>query len=161
MLLHIYSDISSLPPLRPKQLIAYLLSPGGRQRQLEREIAALRAQLATLSMTDNYIEYVKLERRINAAEKQRTSGGAQQVTRTLLIRYGLSYGSQVLLSLVLVAISILYRYVPVIVLGDQFNFAPFAWLMRFPTGVTGAVSVPFWIFVSSFAAKNVASMCGQ
>lgn len=143
------------------QLTAYLLSPSRQQRQQAAEVAAMRQQLATISMASDYTAYVKLERRIVAAERAQSTSKSQQVTRTLVIKYGLSYGSQALLSLVLVVVSLWYRSVPVLVLGDRFNFAPFAWLMRFPTGVEGAVSVPFWTFVSSFVAKGVASVCGH
>lgn len=142
------------------QLIAFLLRPSRQERQHLADVAAMRHQLATISMATDYTAYVKLERRIVAAKHAEKTRKSQQVTRTLVIKYGLSYGSQALLSLVLLAVSLWYRYVPVLVLGDRFNFAPFAWLMRFPTGVEGAVSVPFWTFVSSFVAKGVASVCG-
>lgn len=143
------------------QLIAYLLSPSRQQRKHAAEVAAMREQLATISMASDYTAYVKLERRIAAAEREQGASASQQLTRTLVTRYGLSYGSQALLSLILFGMSLWYRSVPVLVLGDRFNFAPFAWLMRFPTGVEGAVSVPFWVFVSSFVAKGVASVCGH
>lgn len=112
-------------------------------------------------MSAEYTAYVKLERRIAAAERAAAAEQKASVTHQLLIRYGLSYGTQALLSTALVALSLWYRAQPVIVMGDRFNFAPFGWLMAFPTGVAGAVSVPFWTFVSSFVAKGVASACGQ
>lgn len=146
---------------RRAQLIAFLLRPCARHRQLSREIAAMRLELAALSPATEYTKCVKLERRILAAQSEQNNLGTSDATRQLIVRYAVPYGSQLLLSLVLVAISILYRYVPVVVFGDRYNFAPFSWLMGFPTGVTGAVSVPFWIFVSSFVAKSVASLCGQ
>lgn len=108
-------------------------------------------------MKDDYTAYIKLERKVQAAKTARQQQEVGKGPRTLLIRYG----TQALLALMLVGLSIVYRYVPVIVLGDHFNFTPFGWLMRFPTGISGAVSAPFWIFVNSFVWKGVASACGQ
>lgn len=108
-------------------------------------------------MKDDYTAYIKLERKVQAAKTARQQLETGKLPRSSLIRYG----TQALLALILVVLSIVYRYVPVIVLGDQFNFAPFGWLMRFPTGISGAVSAPFWIFVNSFVWKGVASACGQ
>lgn len=139
------------------QIIALATRPGAEHRQLTAEIVSLRKQLATLSLKDDYTTYIKTERKIKAAQTARDQLGSGKMSRSLVIKYG----SQALLTLTLVGISITYRYVPVIVLGDQFNFTPFGWLMTFPTGISGAVSVPFWIFVNSFVSKGVASAVGQ
>lgn len=108
-------------------------------------------------MKDDYTAYIKLERKMQAAKTARQNLETSKLPLSLLIRYG----TQALLATLLIGLSIVYRYVPVIVLGDYFNFAPFGWLMRFPTGISGAVSAPFWIFVNSFVWKGVASACGQ
>lgn len=139
------------------QIIAFATRPSSEHRKFTAEIVSLKRYLATLSLKDDYTTYVKTERKIQAAQIARDQLGTGSITRSLLIKYG----SQALLTLTLIGISITYRYVPVILLGDQFNFTPFGWLMTFPTGISGAVSVPFWIFVNSFVSKGVASAVGQ
>lgn len=82
---------------------------------------------------------------------------SESQSKRLIFNYGVSYGIKVLLTLSLIIISITYRGMPVIVFDDRFDFTPFNGLIRFPTGVDGGVSVPFWIFVNSFVSKNFAS----
>lgn len=109
-------------------------------------------------MRQEYTNYVKTERKIVTlqAKLNNLKGGKQ--TKNLVIQFGVPYGAQFLLTLTMIILSIVYRYSPVLVLDNkQFDLVPFGTLIRFPTGVNGAVSVPFWIFVSSFVAKHAAS----
>lgn len=120
-------------------------------------IAVFNDELSKLSMKDDYIIYVKTERKVRAAQADLTELTKRKATNNLMLNYGISYGSQIVLAISLMVISFTYRSVPVIVLGDKFDFTPFNALMRFPTGIRGAVSVPFWIFVNSFIYKGLAA----
>lgn len=109
-------------------------------------------------MRQEYTAYVKQERKIVTAQtKLNELRGAKQ-TKNLVYQYGIPYGCQLALSFVLLIISIAYRYTPVVVFdGQQYDFVPFGSLIKFPTGIDGGVSVPFWIFVNSFMSRHVAS----
>lgn len=120
-------------------------------------IAAMNNELSKLSMKDDYIIYVKKERQIRAAQTDLTDIIKLQATNNLKLNYGISCGSQIVLVVSLMVISFIYRYVPVIVMGDKFDFTPFGGLMRFPTGIRGAISVPFWIFINNFMYKGLAA----
>lgn len=120
-------------------------------------IAAINDELSKLSMKDDYIIYVKKERKIRAAQADLAELTKRKTTNNLMLNYGISYGSQIVLAVSLMVISFMYRSVPVIVFSDKFDFTPFNALMRFPTGIRGAVSVPFWIFVNSFIYKGLAA----
>ncbi|GAB0087390.1 hypothetical protein DMENIID0001_016870 [Sergentomyia squamirostris] len=124
---------------------------------LKVKIVEHRRELKGISMREDYTGYVKVERKIVAAEKRLNELAILNSTSKLIIKYGIPYGTQVLLSLILVSISILYRSTPVMVFEEKFDFMPFGAIMRVPTGVPGAISVPFWIFVSSFVGRALAS----
>ena len=107
-------------------------------------------------MMKEYTTYVKLERKIvENEEKLRTIRSENQFKKTLL-KYGLSYGLNAIFTLVLIGTSIWHRYTPIMVFPGDYNFVPFSGLMSFPTGVSNAVSVPFWIFASSFVMNSIA-----
>lgn len=108
-------------------------------------------------MRDNYVNYIQLERQMNGKQANLDRAISESQSKRLILNYGVSYGSKVLLTLSLIIISITYRGEPVLVFDHRFDFTPFNGLIRFPTGVNGAVSVPFWIFVNSFVSKNFAS----
>lgn len=138
-------------------MIALITAPTRAERKLEDEINQLKAELADIPMRQEYTQYVKTERKIATIQTKLNSIKSQRQTKNLMVQYGLPYGSQFCLTLVLIGLSIFYRYTPVIIFDDKLDLVPFSGLIRFPTGIDGAVSVPFWIFVNSFVSKHVAS----
>lgn len=106
-------------------------------------------------MHEDYTGYVKIERKIVILEQRLSSQRTSSFDKEILINYGTGYCIQFLISLVLMIISLTYRNVPVIIFEDKFNFAPFGGIMKFPTGVDGAISVPIWSFVSVFTFRTI------
>lgn len=137
----------------------FLLRPSAQEQKLNNEIKAMRKEQSKLSMKDDYTTHVKLERKLLAAQAQlQELANNGMAKKRLFVQYILPYGSQFIMSITLIYISFAYRSEPVIMLGDKFDFTPFSWVMRFPTGIRGAVSVPFWIFVNSFVNKALTQM---
>lgn len=136
----------------------YLSATTKEEKQLLQEIKELKKELEDIPMRSEYTKYVKTERKIVAVQTKLSTLRNEKITRNLALQYGIPYGTQVALSFVLLIVSFAYRYTPVIVFdGLQYDLVPFGALLRFPTGIDGAVSVPFWIFVNSFVSKHLAS----
>lgn len=140
------------------QIVRFLSAITKEEKQLLAEIKELKNELEEIPMRSEYTKYVKTERKILAVQTKLNALRREKQTKTLALQYGIPYGTQVALSFVLLIVSIAYRYTPVIVFdGQQYDLVPFGALLRFPTGIDGAVSVPFWIFVNSFLSKHLAS----
>lgn len=126
------------------------------ERTLKATIREQRAELAGIPMMKDYTTYVKLERKIvENEEKLKKIYNENQMKKTIL-KYGLSYGLNALFTLSLVFISIYHRRSPIMEFPKHYNFTPFTGLMSFPTGAENAVSVPFWIFASTFVMRSFA-----
>lgn len=109
-------------------------------------------------MRQEYTAYVKVERKIQAAQIRRNQLNGENQTQKLAIQYGVPYGCQAVLTFALIVISIMYRYTPVLIFEQhKYNFTPFGGFIRFPTGVDDAISVPFWIFMNSYVSRHLAS----
>lgn len=109
-------------------------------------------------MRQEYTTYVKIERKIVTAQAKLNETRKESQTKKLMFQYGVPYGFQILLSLILVLITLTYRYTPVVIFdGTQYDFIPFGAIIRFPTGLNGAVSVPFWIFINNYVSRHAAS----
>uniref|UniRef100_A0A6B2EHF7 Putative tail-anchored protein insertion receptor wrb n=1 Tax=Phlebotomus kandelakii TaxID=1109342 RepID=A0A6B2EHF7_9DIPT len=139
-----------------KPVVSFLNTDTREESQLKATIVGHRRELKGISMREDYPGYVRIERKIVAAEKRLNELAIINSTSKMVIKYGVPYGTQLFLSIVLVSISIYYRSTPVIVFDEKFDFTPFGAIMRVPTGVPGAISVPFWIFVSSFMGRTLA-----
>lgn len=101
---------------------------------------------------------MKIERKVLAAQTKLNNLRSAKQTKNLIFQYGVPYGCQFVLSIVLVIISLFYRYAPVIVFDTyRYNFVPFGGLIRFPTDVDGGVSVPFWIFINTYVSRHIAA----
>lgn len=122
------------------------------------ELAKLKKELEDIPMRQEYTTYVKIERKIVTAQAKLNETRKESQTKKLMFQYGVPYGFQILLSLILVLITFTYRYTPVVIFdGTQYDFIPFGAIIRFPTGLNGAVSVPFWIFINNYVSRHAAS----
>lgn len=138
--------------------MSFLTSTTREEKFLINEIAKYKNELENIPMRQEYTNYVKTERKMVAAQTKLNEYRSKRQTKNLIIQYGVPYGLQFIMSFVLFVVSIIYRYTPVILLNTkQFDLVPFGALIRFPTGIEGAVSVPFWIFVSSYVSRHVSS----
>lgn len=135
-----------------------MTSASKKEKQLANDVKIIKEELDEIPMRQEYTNYVKTERKLVAAQNKLSALRTERQTKNLFVQYGITYGSQFVLTLALVVISFLYRYTPVIVFdGNHYDFVPFGGLIKFPTGIDGAISVPFWIFVNSFVSKHAAS----
>lgn len=142
----------------PIQIVSYLSAATKEEKQLLEEIKMLKEELDEIPMRSEYTKYVKTERKIVTVQTNLNTLRSEKQTKKLAFQYGIPYGTQVALSFILLVLSIAYRYTPVIVFdAQQYDLIPFGALIRFPTGIDGGVSVPFWIFVNSFVSKHLAS----
>lgn len=126
-------------------------------RELKRDVSALQKELTKTSMRDNYTDYVKIERNIQNLQMKIQESNNSDVVKNFLIKYGINYGTQAVLSLILVVITLCYRKHAVIVFSDKYNFSPFSKIISFPSIIPNSVSVPFWIFCNNYAFRHIGS----
>ncbi|KAG5667813.1 hypothetical protein PVAND_015782 [Polypedilum vanderplanki] len=143
-----------------KQILApiesFFLGDTEQVKTLKNEFKNLKLQLQQTSMKDNYIEYVKLERKINKIEAEIVSKTNDRQNQVYFIKYGLNYGIKFLLGFILFIITIMRRNEAVIVFSDRFNFSPFSSIISFPCKLENSISMPFWAFVNNYVFRSLA-----
>lgn len=133
-------------------------SATAEEKRLIAKIETFKKELETIPMRQEYTAYVKVERKIVTAQTKLNELQQTNQTTKLMFQYGIPYGCQAILSLALLIITIAYRYTPIVVFDtSQYDLIPFGAIIRFPTGVDGAVSVPFWIFVNNYVSRHIAT----
>ena len=138
------------------QLLVSLDGPTASQKVARARIKHLKEELSKIKVTENFAGHMKIQRQI-CAEQAKADQTAEIKMNNFWKKLVLDYGIDALQGFVLVCFSFFYRSYPVIEFGDKFNFTPFTTVMMFPTGINGAISVPFWILINSIVAKNVIS----
>lgn len=123
---------------------------------LRTEVDILRRDLMKISIRDEYIRYVRVERKLVTMEAKLIELKNRDSGRRKIYEMAIQYGLYTILTFGLIVLSIIYRHKPVVVFGENFNFEPFGKVLNFPTGVPNAVSTVFWIAVNNFVARTLA-----
>lgn len=124
-------------------------------QELKTQENQLKIKLKQTPMKENYVEYVKIERKINeldvAIEEEKKSQSFAYLTS-----FGINYLTKFILGLILFLIIVFNRNQPVIVFSKEFNFAPFSSIIAYPSNVENAISVPFWVFINNYLFRQLA-----
>lgn len=107
-------------------------------------------------MKENYIEYVKIERKINKVESELQTSITNQQGNVYLANYGLNYGWKFLLGVTLFLVTVMNRKQAVIVFSERFNFSPFSSIISFPCELENSISLPFWVFINNYVFRSLA-----
>lgn len=126
-------------------------------KTLKNERNLLKSELERTPMKDNYIEYVKIERKMIKLEKHIQDLNEQDVVKTFLMKYGINYGVKFTIGLTLFLVTVFNRRHAVIVFSEKFDFAPFSGIISYPSNIGNSISLPFWVFINNYVFRQVAS----
>lgn len=113
---------------------------------LRTELRDLKAEQNTISMSDEFSKYFKLQRKIEKLGQDVKQRGSARNQKISAITMAVQIGSQIFQVLMICLIIYLFRNEPLLEFSSAWFF-PFQKLVGFPTGVGGAVGIGFWIFV--------------
>jgi hypothetical protein len=143
---------------------------------MKNERSQLKSELARTSIKENYIEYVKIERKIIKLEKDiqvcnhnreycskqhsmsftlLQDENDSDVVKNFLLKYGINYGVKFIIGFSLFLVTILNRKQAVIVFGDKFNFTPFSSVISYPSNIENSISLPFWVFINNYVFRKL------
>lgn len=124
-------------------------------RDLKEQRSSVKQQMTKTPMKENYVEYVKLERKLNDIEVnielEKKNESFKQFANV-----GVNYIAKFLLGFSLFIIIIFNRNQPVIVFSENFNFAPFAKIISYPASIDNSISLPFWVFINNYVFRQLA-----
>lgn len=117
------------------------------------EIKELQSAQQKLSMVDNFVEYSKIQRKINKiSECLKESKSAN--TNEFVMKIGIPYGLRLLVVSILVILCLYYRSSSLFYLDGSLNLFPFGYLVSFPNGVN-SVSIHFWVMCCTAASRLI------
>lgn len=136
------------------QIFKWLSKQSCREKELIAQRRTLRTQQNTISMVDEFAKFSKLQRRINIIEQELEEIRDRKPSNSFVIQLSFTYGVKVALGILLVLLSIYYRYTPVFYLGDKVNLIPFSSLMCYPNQ-ENFVSFYSWAMCCAAVARSL------
>lgn len=108
-------------------------------------------------MKENYIEYVKIERKVIKIDKEILDLNESDVVKNFLTKYGVNYGVKFAIGVSLFLVTVLNRKHAVIVFSEKFDFSPFSQIISYPSNIENSISLPFWVFINNYVFRQIAS----
>ncbi|KAL3281513.1 hypothetical protein HHI36_004720 [Cryptolaemus montrouzieri] len=118
------------------------------------EIKKLKTEQQKLNMVDNFVEYSRIQRKINRLTESLGEIKNSKTANNFYIKMGLSYGLKIVLATLLIILSIYYRKTPVLYLDNSVNLTPFGYFISFPNS-GNSVSFHFWVMCCTAVARLI------
>lgn len=98
--------------------------------------------------------HVKLQRKINSIEEELSELQNNRLQNSLGTKLAITYGSRIVIGIVLFLFSLYYRQSPVLYLSEKFDMFPISRFISYPNECN-AVSLPIWIICCVCIARLV------
>ncbi|KAK3583930.1 hypothetical protein CHS0354_033716 [Potamilus streckersoni] len=115
---------------------------------LRSQLRDLKMEQGSISITDEFARYMKLQRKINSFTDAIKKFDSTRTKQMMMLTVGVKTGIYVLHGLIMVSLTLAYKNEPLLQLPWEW-FTPINKLVAFPTGVPGGVGVTCWILVCS------------
>ncbi|KAJ9576158.1 hypothetical protein L9F63_006980 [Diploptera punctata] len=142
-------------PLIIKSFLSIIFMETRQELELKAETIAVRREMSEISMVDEFARHARLQRKLNKLQEEIKYLANFRMSETLKFKVIATYTSQILMGLGMLYLIWSYKYVPVIVLLDDWLY-PLGRIFQWPTGVEGAVSISNWFIITGTVAKLTA-----
>ncbi|XP_053209810.1 guided entry of tail-anchored proteins factor 1-like [Panonychus citri] len=124
------------------------------EKNLRKQITELKTELGTINMTQEFVKYAKIQRKINKMTEDLKNRGNTKTMLKLKVQvivYGICYVTMGLTTTYLIWS---YRYTPLARLDHNLLF-PLGPILAFPTGVEGAIGITCWFSMVTYSSRTV------
>lgn len=127
------------------------------EKNLRKQVTDLKTELGTINMTQEFVKYAKIQRKINKMTeelKSRANTKTMLKLKVQVIVYGVCYVAMGLITTYLIWS---YRYTPLAKIDSNLMF-PIGAILSFPTGVEGAIGITCWFSMVTYSSRKVKRM---
>ncbi|KAH9503652.1 hypothetical protein Btru_067066 [Bulinus truncatus] len=130
------------------QISRFIVKVSDEELNTKAEVKDLKEQQSNLSVTDNFAQYARLQRKIDkliSAVKEKDKERKQYIS---YLRIGVTTGIYILHGIIMLSLMIILRSEPLLMVEASW-LSPFTRIVAFPTGIPGAVGLGCWVLVSN------------
>ncbi|XP_074601800.1 guided entry of tail-anchored proteins factor 1-like [Brevipalpus obovatus] len=113
------------------------------ESNLRKQITELKTELGTINMTQEFVKYAKIQRKINKMIEELKNQGNMKTMLKLKAQVIIYASVYIIVGTYTTYLIWSNRYKPLLILEPRVMH-PFDYILRFPTGVDGAIGVTFW-----------------
>ncbi|XP_061176688.1 guided entry of tail-anchored proteins factor 1-like [Saccostrea echinata] len=135
--------------------IVYKVTDG--EINIRSEIKDLKVEQDTISMTEEFAKYAKIQRKIDKHTAEIKRLATARNNKIAVINIGVKVGIYVVQALTMLVIILTNRSEPLLMFPESW-FYPFHKIVSFPTGVPGGLGVTCWIIACSTAVNKFTSL---
>ncbi|XP_078699485.1 guided entry of tail-anchored proteins factor 1-like isoform X1 [Branchiostoma floridae x Branchiostoma belcheri] len=135
-----------LIPAAAKLVMNYLQRETEGVRQLKEELRRLTTEQDSVSIKDEFARHARLQRKISKIRDQLKQTGREKSTLAIKVSWVMSAVFYVCYGLLMMSLMWRYRGEPVLLLPADWLY-PLGGVVAFPSGVSGAVGITFWLVV--------------
>ena len=147
--------LSAFSQLIVKHILSIVIKDSEKSREVRREIAETRTEMAKISMMDEFAKHARLQRKLIKLQQELKTEKLSVSSTRLRLKVILGSATSILMALFMVLTLYFYRAEPVLVVPHPW-LSPFSTIISWPSVETGAVSTLFWIAVSTTVTRFVA-----
>ncbi|XP_035664547.1 guided entry of tail-anchored proteins factor 1-like [Branchiostoma floridae] len=143
---YLFGLAKKLTPAAAKLVLSYLQRETEGVRQLKEELQRLTMEQDSVSIKDEFPRHARLQRKISKIRDQIKQTGRDKSTLAIKVSWAISAVFYICYGLLMMSLMWRYRREPVLLLPADWLY-PLGGLVAFPSGVSGAVGITFWLVV--------------
>ncbi|TRY76538.1 hypothetical protein TCAL_00094 [Tigriopus californicus] len=118
-----------------------------RETEIREEIRSLKKTQDGISMMDEFAKHAKIERRLIKLKAALQELQSDRISQTKMSYRAFQITFYAITGLLFLFIFFTYGSEPVVIFNESHPFYPFHLLMSYPTGLSGAIGIPFWTLI--------------
>lgn len=123
-----------------------------REKSLLLQKRVLQAEQSSLSISDNFVHYSKIQRKINTLDQELSDIREERSYKNFKYRFFMQYGLRFVFAIFLLLLSLYYRKEPVFSISRKFDLFPFSSVISYPNEEND-VSFHFWVVCCTTVAR--------
>ncbi|XP_049838899.1 guided entry of tail-anchored proteins factor 1-like isoform X1 [Schistocerca gregaria] len=147
--------INAFLPVIVRSLLSCICVASAHERELKAEEAHVKAELAAISMIDEFAKYARTQRKLNKIQNELKTVAASRLESQAKTKIAVLYAAQFVLGIITCCFVWMYKHVPVATFPPNW-MKPFGAFLSWPSGIDGGISIVIWLFCVGHIARKAA-----
>ncbi|XP_069134257.1 guided entry of tail-anchored proteins factor 1-like isoform X1 [Argopecten irradians] len=137
-----------------KRLSKFFLHVSDEELNLRSQVKELKTEQDTISMTDEFAKYAKIQRRIDKLMSQVKESNSTRMQKSSMLSLFVRIGIYVTQAITMLTLVFQYRNEPLLMFPSEW-FYPLQKFVALPTGIPGGLGIACWIMICTATVYRI------